>query len=137
MESAPRSPTVRVLVVDDFPDMTESTAIMLGLWGYEARTANGGKAALRLAEEWIPDAVLLDIAMPCMTGWEVVKQLKQMPGLERTLLVAVTGHARAMDFQRSFEAGFDCHVVKPFAPGELHKLLKSRLENAPAELAGA
>jgi CheY-like chemotaxis protein len=137
METRPDPFHVRVLVVDDSPDTTETTAILLRLWGYDVRTANDGLTALQIAPEFRPDVVLLDIAMPYLTGWEVVKQLKQMPGLERTLLVAVTGHARAMDFQRSFEAGFDCHVVKPFAPGELHKLLKSRLENAPAELAGA
>jgi CheY-like chemotaxis protein len=146
METRPDPFHVRVLVVDDSPDTTETTAILLRLWGYDVRTANDGLTALQIAPEFRPDVVLLDIAMPYLTGWEVVKQLKQIPGLERTLLVAVTGCDRAKDFQRSLEAGFDRHVLKPFDPDELHEVLKARgvamvhfgrLENAPAEFARA
>jgi CheY-like chemotaxis protein len=109
--------------VDDSADMADSTAILLRLWGYEARTTNDGEAALRLAGEWMPHVALIDLAMPGMNGWDVAKRLKQIPGLEGVLLMAVTGCSQPKDFQRSVEAGFTRHILKPFDPNKLRRLL--------------
>src|SRR5438477_916109 len=69
---------LRVLVVDDYPDNTESMAMLLRLFGHEVATALGGSAALQAARASQPDVVLLDISMPGMTGYEVAKQLRCM-----------------------------------------------------------
>jgi CheY-like chemotaxis protein len=70
-----------------------------------------------------PDIVFLDIGMPVMNGYQVAQQLRQWPGLERLLLVAMTGWGQEEDRRRSQEAGFDSHLVKPAEPEALHKLL--------------
>ena len=70
-----------------------------------------------------PDVVFLDIGMPVMNGYEVAQRLRQRPGLENLLLVAMTGWGQEEDRRRSQEAGFDHHLVKPAEPEALHKLL--------------
>jgi CheY-like chemotaxis protein len=69
--------------------------------------------------------VFLDIGMPGMDGYEVARRLRQMPGGQDALLVAVTGFGREEDRQRSQEAGFDRHVTKPLDPGMLSSLISA------------
>ncbi|HEX4591591.1 MAG TPA: response regulator, partial [Gemmataceae bacterium] len=103
----------RVLVVDDNVDGADSLARLLRLGGHEVRLAHDGPAALTTAEEFHPDAVILDIGLPDMNGLEVARRLRQMPDTDRMMLVAVTGYGRDEDRVRSLEAGFDYHFVKP------------------------
>lgn len=104
---------VRVLVVDDHPDTVESTALYLGLSGYEAAIAYDGREALARAYDFHPDVVLLDIALPNMDGYAVAKALRGANLPIDPVLVAVTGYSRVVDRQRSAEAGFDLHLTKP------------------------
>jgi PAS domain S-box-containing protein len=122
-ENASRSGSRRVLVVDDNRDAVESMALLLEVWGHEVRTAYDGPAALALAAEYRPDVVLLDIGLPGMNGYEVAQRLRELPGLEKALLVAVTGYGQESDRQRARKAGFDRHLVKPVDPGALQNLL--------------
>src|SRR5205814_3084476 len=85
--AAPR----RVLVVDDNADAADSLAEYLATAGHEVRTAYAGQEALEAARAYRPEAVLLDIGLPGMDGYEVARRLRQEPGLERALLVALTG----------------------------------------------
>jgi CheY-like chemotaxis protein len=117
---------LRVLVVDDCTDTRESLRILLRLWGHEPAEAADGPAALELAAAFRPDAVLLDLAMPGMDGYEAARRLRRLPGLEHVLLIAATGHGQAQDRTASRAAGFDHHLVKPFDPVELERLLASR-----------
>src|SRR5262249_23682279 len=103
----------RVLVVDDNADSLESMEILLQMWGHEVRTAHDGPAALTVAAEFPPDIVLLDIGLPGMNGYEVAQRLRDIPGLARALLVAVTGYGQESDRRRTREAGFDRHLIKP------------------------
>jgi CheY-like chemotaxis protein len=131
----PASP-LRVLVVDDCPDTTASLALLLESWGHEARTAQDGEEALRLAA-WCPDVVLLDVAMPRMNGLEVARRLRALPGGEASWLVAVTGYCRAEDQERTRQAGFDLHLGKPVEPARLEALLaayKEQVRQRPAAL---
>jgi CheY-like chemotaxis protein len=112
-----------VLAVDRESDTADSLASLLSLWGYRARVANSGSAALCAASEVPPDAVFLDIGLPDMTGWELASRLRQLPGMKRALLVVVSGLGRPDDLARSQKAGCDLHLLKPADPELLHRLL--------------
>jgi two-component system CheB/CheR fusion protein len=114
----------RVLVVDDYPDTNTSLALLLRLWGHEVFTAEDGPSALQVVEHCKPDAVLLDVGLPGMDGYELAQQLRQGP-LRRALLVTVSGFGQEADHRRSQEAGCDCHLVKPVEPDVLRELLES------------
>ncbi|GAB6195509.1 PAS domain S-box protein [Lysobacter xanthus] len=111
--SGPDGVRHRVLVVDDNEDAATSLAMMLELEGHATRTAFDGAEGLRLAAEFRPDVAFLDIGMPGMNGYELARALRLQPGLESTLLVAVSGWGGANDKERSAEAGFDLHLTKP------------------------
>ena len=117
---------LRVLVVDDCPDTTESLRILLDLWGHEVRTAHSGAEALGLAPALLPEVILLDIGLPGLDGYEVARRLRRLPGLADAFVIAVTGYSREQDLARAREAGFDLALVKPFDPDELRRLLLSR-----------
>ena len=113
----------RILVVDDNVDAADSLALLLGMEGHDVRVAHDGPAALAAVEAEPPDLVFLDIGMPVMNGYDVARRLRQRPGLEHLLLVAMTGWGQEEDRRRSQEAGFDHHLVKPVEPDALHQLL--------------
>jgi CheY-like chemotaxis protein len=113
----------RVLVVDDNEDAAESLALLLGLAGHEARVAHNGPDALRLVESEPPELVFLDLGMPGMDGFEVARRLREVPGRDGLLLVALTGWGTKEDRRRTTEAGFDRHLVKPVDPKALEELL--------------
>jgi len=112
----------RILVVDDNVDAAESMAMLLRLRGHEVVVAHNGEDALRLAGERPPSVVLLDIGMPGMDGYEVCRRFRTS-GLGEMRIIAMTGFGLEQDRQRSKEAGFDAHTVKPVAIAELVKLL--------------
>ena len=120
----PKHRAVRVLVVNDYPDNVASMALLLRLCGHEVEVALGGAAALRVAQAQQPDAVLLDISMPGMDGYQVARQLRAMFRDKRLLLVALTALGSEEDRRRCEEAGFDLHLVKPADPLEIEHLLR-------------
>jgi len=113
----------RVLVVDDNVDSAETIAEILKLWGHEVQTAHDGSEALEAARAQRPDAVLLDLGLPIMDGFETARRLRA-EGLSATLLVAVSGYGGAEDRRRATEAGFDSHLTKPVSPEALREVLK-------------
>jgi CheY-like chemotaxis protein len=117
----PTSPP-RVLVVEDNNDARESLCLLLSLSGYEAREAADGHDGVRQALGWRPDAVISDIGMPGLDGWQVARQVRDAMG-EGVLLIALTGYCTDEDLQRSQAAGFDHHLAKPADPGKLLCLL--------------
>jgi CheY-like chemotaxis protein len=114
---------LRILVVDDNKDAAESLAILLELWGHEARHANDGASALELGRSYRPDVIFLDIGLPGMDGYAVASRLRQMPETAAAVLIAITGYGQEEDRRRSRRAGFDQHLVKPVAPETLQGLL--------------
>ncbi len=121
---APGEPGARrLLVVDDNRDAAESMADLAAQWGYEVQSAYDGTEALRIARSFHPSTVFLDIGMPGMDGYAVARELRQMPELQGTLLVAMTGYGQEEDVRRSREAGFDHHLVKPIDFADLTTLL--------------
>jgi CheY-like chemotaxis protein len=121
----------RVLVVDDNADAREALRFLLEDEGHEVRTAGDGPDALREAESFCPDVVLLDIGLPGMDGYEVARRLRTLPAARNALIVAVSGYGQAEDRERSRAAGFDDHLLKPVSPNRLLDLVK-RL-NRPEE----
>ena len=115
----------RVLVVDDNRDATETLELLLQLWGHEVRSALNGTEALSLAVEFRPEIILLDIGLPGMSGYEVARQLRKLPGFRDVFIVAVTGYGQDRDRIHSQEAGFGHHLVKPVQPEVLQELIAS------------
>ncbi len=120
------APPRRVLVVDDNVDAAESLAMLLRVGRHDVRTAQDGATALQVAEAFRPEVVLLDLGLPRMDGFEVARRLREQEGVEKALLVALTGHGQEEDRRRSLEAGFDAHLVKPADPAALQRLLAGR-----------
>ena len=88
-------------------------AILQSRRGHVTRTASSGLEALRLAAEFLPEVVLLDIGLPGMDGFEVARRLRAMPALKNAVLIAMTGYASPEDRVTATQAGFDAHLVKP------------------------
>jgi CheY-like chemotaxis protein len=115
----------RILVVDDHHDAAESLGMLLEGMGAVVRTAHDGPAALDAISGWRPEIVLLDIGMPGMDGNEVARRARRRPECRDTTLIALTGWGQADDRQKSKEAGFDFHLVKPIDLRALRELLAS------------
>jgi two-component system, sensor histidine kinase len=123
----------RVLVVDDNVDAANSLAMVLESIGLPHRVAHDGEAALREADAFAPQVVLLDIGMPGMDGYEVARRLRRRPATRDAMLVAVTGWGQPQDRRRSREAGFDHHFAKPVDIGALTALLTGSYRDPPGE----
>jgi len=113
------------LVVDDNESVTKTFGWMLEVLGYEARVARDGQTALAIARAFLPDVVMLDINLPSMNGYELCQQMRAEPDLAQCIFVAQTGWSQPEYLQRSKEAGFDHHWVKPIPMERLEKLLSS------------
>ena len=101
-----------------------SLAMMLDVMGYDVRTAYDGLEAVRASDEFHPEAALLDIGLPHLSGYDVARHIRSTMGGE-VLLVAITGWGTAEDVKKSREAGFDHHFTKPAAPERLKQILLS------------
>jgi CheY-like chemotaxis protein len=121
--AAPQGGARRILVVDDNRDAVDSLAMMLKLSGNDVEVAYEGASALRIAQSFHPDAVVLDIGLPGMDGYEVARRLRQQAETASALIIAVTGYGQKEDRERAHAAGFDHHLVKPIEVDMLLSLL--------------
>ncbi|RPH54302.1 response regulator [bacterium] len=99
-------------------------ALLLRMSGYAAHVAYSGATALQAAVEHRPAAVILDLSLPEMDGYELGRRLRQHPQLAAVRLIALTGHGRQEDLDRSRAEGFAAHLVKPVEPQRLLDLLQ-------------
>jgi len=120
--AAPKS-SLRILIVDDSKDGADSLAMVLKMMGNDTRTAYDGKEGVELAEEFRPEVVLFDIGMPKLNGYEACRLIRKQPWGRKVIVIAVTGWGQEDDRQRSHDAGFDHHMVKPVDPQALMKML--------------
>jgi CheY-like chemotaxis protein len=118
------SPIRRVLVVDDNHDSADSLAMILKRMGYSVEAAYGGTAAVTAFETFAPEAVLLDIGMPDLDGYETARRIREMPSGRGAVLIAQTGWGQEEDQRRAQEVGFDAHLTKPVEIAELVRLLE-------------
>jgi PAS domain S-box-containing protein len=121
----------RILVVDDNVDSAMSLAMLLTLGGDITELAHDGLEALTKFASFRPEVVLLDIGLPKLDGYETCRRIRAMPSGQDVVIVAVTGWGQEGDRQRSSEAGFDAHLVKPLEPETLSAIL-ARLRTSRA-----
>jgi CheY-like chemotaxis protein len=114
---------MKVLVVDDSADAAQSVVMLLETLGHDARTAPDGTGAMKTALEFVPDLILMDIGLPGVDGLQVAKWIRDQPTLKQAVLIAVTGYGQQSDRQRSLDAGFDQHWVKPVDFARLESIL--------------
>jgi two-component system CheB/CheR fusion protein len=120
----PDSVVRRVLIVDDNQDAAEALGDLLRLWNQDVRVAFDGSQAIEVAKEFRPDVILLDVRMPGMNGYDVVRQLRGSNGFEQATIVALSGYGTDEDRRRSLQAGFDAHIVKPIDKDALVRILQ-------------
>ncbi|THD02043.1 hypothetical protein B1810_16245 [Panacagrimonas perspica] len=113
----------RVMVVDDNEDAARIVSMLVESLGHVVRAASTGADALNLAEHFRPEVAILDIGMPGMSGYELARRCRQTVWGRHARLVALTGWGQEADRQKSFEAGFDHHLVKPAGSAALRKIL--------------
>jgi len=121
---------LRVLVVDDNVDAAQSIGMLLQTSGHITRLAHDGASAMKVAREFTPDVMLLDIGLPIIDGFQVAKWVRQDPALRNVLLVALTGYGQDSDRQRTRDAGFDHHLVKPMDFSKIESILSTAAENS-------
>jgi CheY-like chemotaxis protein len=113
----------RVLVVEDNIDGARLMAALIRTMGHEVDYAINGYAALRLFDGFRPDVVIVDLALPDMTGWALARALRQQPGGERLRIYATTGRYGQEARGRSLASGCDDHLVKPLDAAQIEELL--------------
>jgi len=118
----------RILIADDNRDGADSLAMLLQTMGHEVQTAYAGDEAVAIAEEMRPDAILLDLGMPRLNGYEACRDIRSRPWGREVVLIALTGWGQEEDKRRTREASFDLHLVKPVDSADLLKVLASVLD---------
>lgn len=116
----------RVLLVEDNLDIAAGLRLMLMDAGYEVQVAKDGATALWLAEQSRPDAVVLDIGLPDIDGYEIAYQLRRRLAFEDIPIVALSGFGSEADRKRSNDAGIDYHLTKPASMADLEQALSCR-----------
>jgi CheY-like chemotaxis protein len=132
--SRSKSPA-RILVVDDLAASAETLMTLLEMEGFVVKVASEGMSALKIAEDFRPDVVLLDIGLPGMNGFEVAHRLRTQPESRDALLIALTGYGEAESRSRSVQAGFDFHMVKPADVNLLLSMLDNPQQARKARIA--
>lgn len=118
-----KSMALRILIVDDNQDAANSLAQIMSLHGHAAKVVFNGCHAIKIAADFVPQAILLDIGLPDMDGYQVCRELRKNPRFCNTLIIAQTGYGQQQDRDDAFAAGFDHHLVKPVSLKEINTLL--------------
>ncbi len=118
-----KAPRRRILVVDDNIPSAKTMGWMVAGMGHDVRLAHNGADAISRAKDFLPDMVLLDIGLPEMNGYDVCRAMRQEPMLKNIMIVAQTGWGQKEHRERSKQAGFDYHLVKPVARETIKEIL--------------
>ncbi|WP_295993157.1 ATP-binding protein [Rugamonas sp.] len=129
---------LRVLLVDDNVDAADSLALLLSeAAGYDVTVCHDGARALELAATLAPQALILDIGLPDIDGYELARRLRRSPQTADALMMALTGYGQLEDRARAREAGFDYHLSKPADPQQILGLLALVPRQADGRASGA
>ena len=112
------------LVVDDVSDVTEMLSVLLTHAGYQVVSASSARSALEAVHKHHFDVIISDIGMPEMNGYQLAREIRQLPDYSTVPMVAVTGYSMFDDKQRSLSAGFNAHLTKPIDPKVLLDLIE-------------
>jgi CheY-like chemotaxis protein len=118
-----------VLVIEDNRDAREMFRVMLELAGHEVLEAEEGVSGLELLKATRPDIAVIDVGLPGLNGYEIARRFRAEPDADGVMLVALTGYGTPEARERSRQAGFDHHLIKPVDPDTLRELMR------PAEMA--
>ena len=110
---------MRVLIAEDEPHIVTSLEFLMRACDYEVRVARDGEEALRMAREWHPDLLLLDVMMPLCNGFEVCRRLREDPATRAVKIMMLTAHGRDAQIERGLALGADVYVTKPFSNKDL------------------
>ena len=116
---------LRILIAEDNQDSADSLKMLLEALGYEAHLAHDGESAVRAADALRPDAILMDIGLPGLNGYDAVRRIRTNSSGQGVLIIALTGWGQESDRARSAEVGIDHHLVKPLDLAVLQQLLGS------------
>jgi len=119
-----RERSLRILLVEDDRDTVETFTMLLKAEGYDIRFAYDGPSGLEAARTYEPDAVLLDIGLPGMNGFDLARQIRQQCGSKRPFLIAITAYGDEKSRKCSEQVGIDLHLVKPIEMEGLQMVLE-------------
>lgn len=117
----------KILIAEDEPDIRDLIAFTLRFAGYDVVTGTNGEEAVELAKIELPDLILLDVRMPRMTGYEACKQIKANPNLKDVPIVFLSAKGQETEIHDGMDAGAEEYLLKPFAPDQLTKRVRSVL----------
>jgi DNA-binding response OmpR family regulator len=119
---------IKILVVDDEPNILMSIEYILDMEGYEVHTARDGEEALSVAECIRPDLILLDVSMPRKDGYEVCRILREREDMAGTKVIMLTAKGQALEKKKGIEVGADEYVTKPFSAVDLLEKILTLVE---------
>jgi CheY-like chemotaxis protein len=122
-----RKTKYRILVVEDAPDVRELLRLLFESEGYEVLTAGDGLSAVETALKELPDAIVMDMSLPGLDGYNAARIIRREPALAGVPLVACTAHNRWEWRGKAIAAGFDAFMTKPIEPGRLAATLAALL----------
>jgi len=125
--SGRRDPVLLVLVVDDNAEEREMYCSYFASQGVQFLVAGDGVTALRVMQTVCPDAIVMDLSLPRLDGWETTRQLKQNPRTAHIPILACTGHAFGPAVEHALDVGCDAYVVKPCLPAEVLRQIRALL----------
>ena len=120
----------RILIVDDEPNIVTLLEFLMRGSDYEVRVARNGEEALRRAESFRPDLVLLDVMMPQRSGFEVCQKIRENPALRDVKIVMLTAKGRDVEKDRGLNLGANAYVTKPFSTKELMNTVRGLLPDS-------
>jgi len=109
----------KVLIADDEPNIVTSLEFLMRKCDYDVRVARDGEEALRLAEDFLPDVLLLDVMMPLCDGFEVCRRIRGNPATRGVRILMLTAHGRGAEIERGLALGADAYITKPFSNKDL------------------
>lgn len=115
--------SLEILIVDDNEDAAQALAMLLEMQGHQAYVDYRGETALARITQTVPHAMILDIGLPDMDGYELASKIRAEPRFSNTTIIALTGYGQSEDRKRSKDVGFDHHLVKPVRVKELLAIL--------------
>jgi two-component system, chemotaxis family, CheB/CheR fusion protein len=133
-ETVKDSPVPRVMIVDDNVDAAKTTGVWLGLTGHEVEVVVDSKMCLGRLESFCPHVLLLDLAMPGLSGFEIAKRLRAQPRFAKLAIIAVSGFADVKHVQQSADFGCDQHLAKPVDLHFLKRVIASEFQKSLSAL---
>ena len=121
---------LRILLVDDYPDALDTWSAFLEMQGFEVTTAADGKEAVERAVSERPSLIIMDLALPVVSGFDAARRLRSMPETARIPLIAATGYSAPAQIEDATHAGFDVVLIKPCDPDELMREVTRLLDAA-------